>query len=178
MALFADALRDLGGHLERDHGGRFLGPVEAARGSAVALVERLAGWSCFADTDRYGELRVPFLKRAQLAVADLSGAGVATFADLGRLTLFADNLIPHVLRVDGVLTYAPDLLRRIERGELLEHGSPEEVEIRACAVHAVELLAAARPDLVPHEIDLILWTRGRAAPYKAEPRHRARSTAY
>ena len=57
--------------------------------------------------------------------------------------MFADNLVPHVLRLDGVLWFDPELVARIERGELIEHGSPEEVEIRACAVHAVELLVAA-----------------------------------
>ena len=57
--------------------------------------------------------------------------------------MFADNLVPHVLRLDGVLWFDPELVARIERGELIEHGSPEEVEIRACAVHAVELIVAA-----------------------------------
>ena len=40
------------------------------------------------------------------------------------------------------LVYDDALAGRIERGELLAPGSPEEVEIRACGVHAVELLAA------------------------------------
>ena len=33
-----------------------------------------------------------------------------TFDDLRRLTMFADNLVPHVLRIEGVLHYSPDLL--------------------------------------------------------------------
>jgi len=41
-----------------------------------------------------------------------------------------------------VLEFEPELVARIDREELLEHDSPEEVEIRACAVHAVELLVA------------------------------------
>ncbi len=32
----------------------------------------------------------------------------------------------------------------IEAGELQVHGSAEEIELRACAVHAVELIVAAR----------------------------------
>ena len=39
---------------------------------------------------------------------------------------------------------AADWSRGSTRGELIEHGSPEEVEIRACALHAVELIVAAR----------------------------------
>ena len=114
------------------------------------MVETLAQWRCFADVSGYDGRPVPFLKRAQIAAADLQRAGVADFGDLDRLTMFADNLVPHVLRLDGVLWFDPELVARIERGELIEHGSPEEVEIRACAVHAVELLVAASGDRIPH----------------------------
>ena len=50
--------------------------------------------------------------------------------------------MPHVLRVDGLLAYDDELLARIERGELIPVGSPEEIEIRAVAVHAVERIVA------------------------------------
>jgi hypothetical protein len=85
--------------------------------------------------------------------------------------------VPHVLRVDGVLELEPTLTERIEAEELLAHGSPEEVELRACAVHAIELLAAAS-GLAPAEIDAVLWNRGRASRYKSLPRPRSRNTAY
>ena len=98
MDLYAEALRDLG---------RFLGDREAvdvvdgAGGSAVALAEELArGMPFFEDPG--------FYKRAQITPNDLSLAGVADFSDLDELTIFADNLVPHVLRVDGALRYATD----------------------------------------------------------------------
>ncbi|HST41636.1 MAG TPA: queuosine salvage family protein [Conexibacter sp.] len=178
MALFARSLNDLGAHIEEEHGGRFLGPVEAAGGSAVALVELLAGWDCFADRSPYGGREIPLFKRAQVAASDLAFAGVASFGDLDRLTLFADNLIPHVLRLDGILRFAPELVARIEAGELIAHDSPEEVEMRAGAIHVAELIAAARPELTPQRVDQTLWTRGGGARYKAVPRPRSRSTAY
>ena len=157
-----------------DHGGRFLGPAEAA-GLDPRPGSDFAAWDSFADVSSYDGREVPFFKRAQLAAADLHRAGVADLPGLDRLTAFADNLVPHVLRVDGVLHLDPDLTARIEAEELLEHGSPEEVELRACAVHAVELLAAANP-LTPAEIDSALWNRGRAARYKSLPRPRSRNT--
>jgi putative queuosine salvage protein len=178
MALFARSLNDLGAHVADEHGGRFLGVVEAADGSAVALAERLARWDCFADVSPYAGRRIPFFKRAQIAAADLHGAGVADFRDLGRLTLFADNLIPHVLRLDGVLRFDPALVARIEAAELIEHDAPEEVEMRAGAVHAAELICRQRPDLTPQQVDQLLWTKGGGARYKAAPRPRARCTAY
>jgi Queuosine salvage protein len=176
MALFAGSLQDLGAHVGA--AGGFAAVLDAAGRSAVSLVERLAAWSCFADTSSYDGLDLPFLKRAQIAAADVARAGVAPFEDLDRLTMFADNLVPHVLRLDGVLRFDPRLVARIDREELIEHGSPEEVEIRACAVHAVELIVAARPGAHAAEIDQALWLRGQQPRYKASPRHRSRCTAY
>jgi hypothetical protein len=58
------------------------------------------------------------------------------------------------------------------------HGSPEEVEIRACALHAGELLVAAHGATTAAALDNVLWRRGAEPRYKARPRHRARTTAY
>jgi hypothetical protein len=178
MGLFAASLRDLGRHVLSEHDGLFESVVVAAGGSAVALAELLASWDCYADSSAYDELSVPFRKRAQIAPADLAQAGVARFNDLAALTMFADNLVPHVLRLDGILTFDPELVDRIERGRLIEHGSPEEVEIRACAVQAVELIVANRPGTCAAEVDRVLWHRGQHPHYKSSPRHRSRCTAY
>jgi Queuosine salvage protein len=178
MALFATSLNDLGHRVKTEHGGRFADVVDTAGSSAVALVDTLSTWQSFADTSCYDGLTIPFLKRAQIAAADLSRAGVAAFRDLDRLTMFADNLVPHVLRLDGLLSYDEPLLERIEEGELIEHGSPEEVEMRACAVHVVALIAAERPGAREADIDSLLWHRGQEPRYKAVPRHRSRCTAY
>ncbi len=178
MALFAGSLRDLGRHVAEEHAGRFASVLDQAGGSAVALATELGGWESFADVSTYEGLEVPFLKRAQIAAADLARAGALTPSDLERLTMFADNLVPHVLRLDGVLHFEPELVARIEREELIEHGSPEEVEIRACALHAVELIVAERPGTYAAEIDQVLWNRGRGSRYKSRPRHRSRCTAY
>jgi Potential Queuosine, Q, salvage protein family len=177
MADYAASLRDVGERVLSDHGGRFAAVVEAAEGSAPALAGLLAGWDAFADVSTYGGRRVPFFKRAQLVPADLERTGVVELRDRRLLTAFADNLVPHVLRVDSVLRLDPQLERKIEAGELLEHGSPEEVELRAGAVHAVELLAGAT-GLAPADVDLLLWARGQGPRYKAVPRPRSRNTAY
>jgi hypothetical protein len=178
MDLFARSLRDLGRHVTEEHGGSFAAVIDVAGPSAAELVACLAEWQCFCDVSLYDDLRIPFLKRAQIAAADVHRAGLASFDDLDRLTMFADNLVPHVLRLDGVLAFDRSLVRRIEQGELIEHGSPEEVEIRGCAVHAVELITSASPGLMAVEVDQELWLRGRGGRYKAMPRHRSRCTAY
>jgi Potential Queuosine, Q, salvage protein family len=174
MGLFAQALNDLGGYVDSEFGGSFRALVEAAHGSAERLASILAEMPFYQD--------VGFYKRAQLTAADLSVAHVATFSDLDRLTIFADNLVPHVLRVDGILRYAPGLLERIDREDLIPKGSIEELEIRSCAVHAVELIGSAlrrRGDAVTSmQLDYVLWNRGQAPAYKAQPRHRTRTVFY
>ena len=177
MGQFAAALRDVGTRLDREHGGRWLAVAEGAE-SIPDLARTFAGWDSFADVSGYDDRPVPFFKRAQLAAADLRRAGVAELPGMDRLTAFADNLVPHVLRIDGVLQLDPGLSAKIEAGELLVHGSPQEVELRACAVHAIELLAAAGDGLSPAEIDGVLWNRGRRRRYKSRPRPRSRNTAY
>ena len=176
MALFARALAELGAAAEE--AGGFLALARSGDGSLVALAERLAALPMWRDVSPYGELTVPFFKRAQIAAADLHLQGLVAGPDLPALTLFADNLVPHVLRLDGVLAFDDDLVARIDREELLEHDSPEEVEIRACAVRAVELLVAAHGHTTATTVDNTLWHRGAGARYKARPRHRARTTAY
>ncbi len=166
MSLYAQALRALGRFLgERDA----LAIVREARGSAEALATQLArGMALFADRG--------FHKRAQIVPANLALAGVARFKDLHRLTIFADNLVPHVLRCDGVLRYDDRLAAHIDAGLLLPAGRRER-EIRACAVHACELIAD-RLGVSAHELDHWLWNRGQGPAYKARPRHRCRTVYY
>jgi hypothetical protein len=81
-----------------------------------------------------------------------------------------------VLRVDGVLRYAPELAAHIDAERLLPPGDAER-EIRACALHACELIAA-RTGIPPRVLDVALWNRGQEPRYKALPRHRTRSVYY
>jgi hypothetical protein len=166
MALFAQALRQLGAFLDRRSA---LDLVREAGGSAERLAELLAaGMTMYAD---HG-----FYKRAQIVPHDLDLAGVVRLRDLDRLTIFADNLVPHVLRVDGVLRYDERLARHIDAGRQLRPG-PQEREIRACAVHACAQ-AAKRTGLAERDLDHRLWNRGQGERYKALPRHRCRTVWY
>jgi len=175
---FAVHLQELGERVRDEHGGSFLALARSGDGSATRLMERLASWPTWRDVSVYEGEPVPFYKRAQIAAADLALTGIAPASDLAELTLFADNLVPHVLRIDGVLEFDDELASRIAAGRLIEHDSPEEVEIRACALHAVELLVAAHGSTTATAVDNVLWHRGGEPRYKAIPRHRARTTDY
>jgi Queuosine salvage protein len=179
MGQFAASLANVGRHVLDEHGGSFAAVADAAGGSAVALADRLARWDAFADESPYRKRQIAFFKRAQLAAADLNRAGLAELRDEHELTAFADNLVPHVLRIDGVVRLEHSLAEKIGTGQLLIHDSAEEVELRACAVQAVELLAnALGRSLSPAQLDGILWNRGGLPRYKAIPRPRSRNRAY
>jgi len=158
--LYDEALAQLGAWL----GGR--PALEAIGDGAEELVRSLSRMPSFRDPG--------FSKRAQITANDLVLAGVAAFEDVDRLTVFADNLLPHVLRLDGVLVYDDELSARVDAGEELPHGSRMEREIRACAVHACEIIA--RNLGVPERIlDNWLWNLGTTLPPGA---HVTRTTAY
>ncbi len=166
MSLYAQALRELG---------RFLGDrtatdlVAAAGGSAERFAELLAaGMTLFCDQG--------FFKRAQIAAADQAIGGCARFTDLARLTAFADNLVPHVLRCDGLIAYDDGLASTIDDERLLAPGRAER-EIRAAAVVVCDMLAR-RLGTSATAIDMALWNRGQEPVYKARPRHRTRSVYY
>jgi hypothetical protein len=185
LELFAEAWRDLGDLLIERFDGSAAELVRSADGSAAALVATLGTMPLARDVSRYGTgddvIDVPVYKRAQITVSHLArafdGQGLGLFDDVDRLTAFADNLVPHVLRTAGVLVYDDDLAGRIEREELLHPGSPEEVEIRACGLHAVELLTQ-RTGLTAAAIDHQLWQWGQDPTIKALPRHRCRCSWY
>jgi hypothetical protein len=166
MGLYARALNQLGTWLG-DH--KVLDLVAAA-GSAAGFARALATGMPFFD-DR------GFYKRAQITANDLVLAGEASFDDVDRLTVFADNLLPHVLRTDGVLVYDAELATIVDAGIELPVGGEMEREIRACAVHACELLAR-RLEVPPRTLDNWLWNRGLEPPYTHGRPHLTRTVYY
>jgi len=186
MRLFTKALNDLGWYLQQDFNSSFSALILAAGASAERLIQLLVRMPYFYDVQLYDQIKVPFYKRAQLTAADLSlafeGRGLGCFDDLQNLTIFADNLVPHVLRVDNILCYPDALISRIEAGKLIAAGSPEEIEIRACALHAVELIKHALNtsghNITSMGLDFLLWNRGQQPAYKSNPRHRSQTVFY
>ena len=186
MGLFASAWNRLGEFIDSVGGGTALGSVAAAGGSAARLVELLGEIPSYRDVHRYRGMDVPFYKRAQITAHDLAAAlgdePSVEFSDLSELTMFADNLVPHVLKMEGVLSFSAELDSRIAAGDDITSGSDPEVEIRACGLHAVEMLVSeltrqGRPCSAA-QIDGVLWRMGGAAAYKTSPRHRTRCTYY
>ena len=180
-------LNELGRALLEEYHGKASELVEAADGSAIALVRMLyRRLSSFRDVAKYRGHQVPFYKRAQIFAADLYGAFQDSkwgrFADMDNLTAFADYKLPQVLRHLGILGYSTELVNKIDQQILMEAGSPEEVEIRANTICAVELirqeLEKMGKDLRAFEIDWILWNLGQDEAFKEKPYHRTVTIFY
>jgi hypothetical protein len=185
--LCAASLNELGQYAVAECEDSWLAFVGEARASAAKMVWMLASLPHFADVSTYHGEQVPFFKRAQITAADLHLAfgklGSELFSDMGEITMFADNGVPHVLHVDGILSYTPELEAKIDAGEEIPAGSDEEIELRACAGHVVELLAAFKNKaglaLRPVDIDHFLWHRSVEEPrYRNSKPHRTRTIFY
>jgi len=183
----AQILNELGQVLLEEYSGQACKLVEDAEESAIALVRILyRRFSSFRDIARYRGHQISFYKRAQIFAADLHGAfqgrSWGHFTDIDKLTAFADYKLPQVLRHLGILHYAPDLAKKVDQQILLEAGSPEEVEIRANTIWAVELirqeLKAMGKQLRAFEIDWILWNLGQYAKFKEKSYHRTVTIFY
>lgn len=186
MVNFAAHLQETGRRIIADHGGRVMNLLAAADNSAEKLVNMIGAWPTFRDVTQYKGREVAVFKRAQILAADiylgLQGQPPAAFQDMDKLTIFADNMVPHVLRHDGILQYLPTLAEKIDAGVMIESSSPEETEIRMAGIHAVELMknaAAGQGNRVTSvNLDHILWNRGYEAGIYALPTHRTWSVWY
>jgi hypothetical protein len=180
-------LRQCGRLLLERYDGRFSQLIHQAGGSAVSLVQTVVDeLSSFNDIADYGGREVRFYKRAQILAADLTGAfhgsGLGHFADLDRLTAFADYKVPQVLQHLGILVYDDELADLLRRRIEIPAGTPLEVEIRAATIWGVEALRRAMLHqgrlVAPSQLDWMLWARGQDLPGDVLPYHRTRTIFY
>lgn len=154
----ARILREVGAVLVARYDRRFSN-VFASAGSCAAFLEVLTrDFPRFDDTAVYDGQAVRFWKLAQLAVWILEATlpGGTGFADLDRLTAFADYIVPAALQVLGITRYSEELEAAICDGHPIEAGSPREVEIRAHTVYACEELTRRVNELRPPELQVIV----------------------
>ncbi|KAI6658123.1 hypothetical protein LOD99_15836 [Oopsacas minuta] len=140
-------LREVGSVL-CEMGGSFLPLVLSCQGSTQRLVSSvLDKFPSFRDespsTHEPGR-QVYFYKRAQILSADLwyhfKGSGPGAFHDINELTMFPDYRVPQVLYSLGAISYSPELMGIIKRGQQLEAGGKIEQELRGTSVRCVEVL--------------------------------------
>ena len=176
-----DILVETGTILRDRFGGQFEEVVNLAQRRANRLAYLLSDcFPSFRDVAVYDGKPVAFLKRAQICAADLHRVWAANghqgLRDLDRLTVFADYRLPQLFRHEGMLHLARNLGERVDRGDIIEAGSQEEIEIRAATVVVGQLLCdelrALGRTVAPWKLDYDLWLRARS-PKVTVPHHRA-----
>ncbi|CAA0841042.1 Unknown protein [Striga hermonthica] len=163
-------IHEVGFELERSFDGKASKIVESSEKSAAKLVALITShFPGFRDHTVYKGHQIFLYKRAQIFAADLWGAfkgqGYGEFNDIESVTMFADYIIPAVLQQLGVLKFSPSLTNMIEFNKEIGSGSEEEVELRACTVHAVEEIRElihkkSGKQVLSVELDLWLWAFG------------------
>lgn len=179
-------VREVGRALVKNFSGQAANLINAAEGSAIALVELVTAYlPGFRDHCVYRGRQVFLYKRAQIFVADIWGAfqgqGLGGFRDIDRLTMFADYLVPAVFRKWGVLEYIPELAAKVDRKEEVLPGTEEEVEIRAACVVATDELRTlleqkTQEQIISIQLDWWLWSQGAALENLVH--HRTRTIYY
>ena len=159
---------------------------ESGDPSAAWLVQKLA--TCFpAFNDRrdwHGDMEVLFLKKAQIAVAELyqrfsnQNPAIFDFTDKDRLTVVCDNVLPCVLRTLGVLILPDKLQQKIDSKQPLPAG-PDEAELRATAITATEMMIKyGNGRFWAKELGDYLWSLGKDPNFRSVERHATLDTCF
>lgn len=180
-------LRGIGVNMVAKYGGKASNLIAEANGDAQRLVELIVrDFPSFSDTSLYKEREIYFYKRAQLLVADIyqifDGKSFGDLSGVDQLTACADYKLPQILRKSGILEYATELAEKVDDKREIPHNSPEEIEIRANTIWAVEFIKEEVQKRSPHilsfEVNDHLWLATQEKYPDDKPYHRTRTTAY
>ncbi|KAL0279375.1 UNVERIFIED_CONTAM: hypothetical protein PYX00_000954 [Menopon gallinae] len=184
-------LHEVGKVLLEKFDGSFVNCIKSCGNSAENLLKIIVGnFNCFKDEGVYNNVSVSFYKRAQILIGDIwvcfKGEGLASFHDIDKLTMFADYRVPQVLIHFKTMKYSDELLEKLKKDEILKNGEQEEMEIRGCSIHVVELVMNEIKTLLPGVkcnsilVDHFLWDYRRqyATELEVIPFHKTLSIFY
>lgn len=134
------------------------------------LIDRLVTeFPRFNDVSQFQGREIKFYKLAQLGVwmlySTLHKSGKFRLDDPGKMTAFADYIVPVALRLLGITSYSKKLEATINTHQLVARDSPQEIEVRAHCLYATALLAeeinklrGPQEQVIIPQIDARLWT--------------------
>ncbi|WP_201732329.1 queuosine salvage family protein [Acidithrix sp. C25] len=196
--LLVKAVNELGMYLEGNFADSFVEFAKYLNRDVDDCLKTLIELPALADYYEINEIAFYPLKKAQIILSDLDmiwrfhhkNLDVAQIpfciSGIHKLTAFADNSLPHVLRVEKVLEYDPALESHIQLGGRLEYSSWAEVEIRAATIQSVEMIHAKLLGdgitLYPNQIDAAIWTSKHdpllSGKYRLSLSHKCKSIFY
>lgn len=166
--------RQVGSVLAEKYGGRFHQLVRSCSprlyDGGNGLIDRLVEeFPRFNDVSQYDGKTIKFYKLSQLGIwfvySALRHTGQFPIEDIGRMTAFADYMVPVGLRLLGITSYSTELEQAIGSYRMVPRDSTWEVEIRAHCLYATALLCEeinqirpqAKQIIIP-QVDARIWT--------------------
>ena len=180
-------LNESGKVILEKYNGKVSNLLKSADGDVIKILEALTkNFSSYNDSYKYKGNEVHFNKKAQLFISDVfqifEGEGIGHFHNIQELTALADYRIPQVLRNVGILAYSKELVDKIDKGVLIPKGSPEEIELRASMIWAVQFIYNSVKDreqrLLPIGVNDHLWLLRRQKFPEDKIHHKTITTAY
>lgn len=180
-------LQEIGKNMVANFDGKASNLIKMASGDAQKLLEIIVqNFPSFSDIAKYKEKEIYFYKRAQLLIADIfqlfGGKNFGALENMDQITACADYKLPLILRNLGILEYAPALAEKIDNKIEIQKGSPEETEIRASTIWAVEFIKEEvkkrSPQIMSFQINDDLWLATQGKNNGDKPYHQTRTTAY
>jgi hypothetical protein len=140
----------------------------------------LENFPSFRDIHNYKGRRVQLCKLLQLTIWSIHRVllrrGKTGIRGVEQLTAMPDYKLPQILRHLEVLRYSDRLAQRVDNKMELALGSPEEIEIRACMVQAVEKISKIS-GFSGMEVDNLLWLKAQEV-QGMKPYHRTDTLFY
>nr|CAH0112445.1 unnamed protein product [Daphnia galeata] len=138
-------LQECGKILNATFDGKFYNCVKQSENSAKKLLDLIVlNFPSFRDEGIIEGEMVSFYKRAQILVADIwsifKGQKLGSFSDIDSITMFADYRVPQTLVHFGAMIYSGRLHDLLCSNHMFLNGDREEMEIRGCSIHSVELI--------------------------------------
>ena len=166
--------------------------------NAIGLVNLFVSLFPLTFRDEYflHNQRISFYKKAQLVVSEIylrfstsssSPPEISEkflFPDINELTGFVDNVVVAMLRRYEMIQCAEELSTKISQEKEIEKGSEEEIALRSCGVHAIEVLVSSLNERHERKVNsqLVcnwLWGGlGKKGENRKYPRHLTPSTSY
>ncbi|MDD3159589.1 MAG: queuosine salvage family protein [Candidatus ainarchaeum sp.] len=179
LDLRLSGLKEIGKIVNTKYGGKFSNLFDSK--DLFVLLNRIIEFSIFNDYSIIDGKKIYFYKKAQLALTDIHRI-MFKLDRFNELTAMADYKIPQMLRNLGILIYSSDLANRVDNKIEILHNSLEEIEIRAQAINAVDLI---KNELVKKnlsvnsiDIDVSLWLASQDKNIPTKPYHRTRTIFY
>ena len=157
--------RQVGAVLAEKYNGRFHNFVKSCPprlyDNGAGIVDRMVTeFPRFNDVSLYDGATIKIYKLPQLGIwlaySALRKNNQFPLEDIGKMTAFADYIVPVALRLLGIVSYSTELEHAINTYQMIPRDSRQEVEIRAHCIYATALLCEEVNNIRPKDQQIII----------------------